>query len=67
MTRRIRNALGQRLSNVQKISPGGVQDVYASVVERVRGTSEQQTPEGMCAAAHRSGEMFEGGYRGDGQ
>ena len=66
-TQRIRNALAQRLSNAQEIAPDEIQTVYASVLERVRGANEPQSPEEMCAAAHRSGEMFEGGYRGDGQ
>ncbi len=29
--------------------------------------SEPESPEEECTAAHQTGEMFEGGYRGDGR
>jgi hypothetical protein len=34
---------------------------------KVGEISEPESPEEECAAAHRSGEMFEGSYRGDGR
>jgi hypothetical protein len=34
---------------------------------KVGAVSEPENPEEECVAAHRSGEMFEGGYRGDGR
>jgi hypothetical protein len=39
----------------------------SELAEKVGAVSEPESPEEECAAAHQSGEMFEGGYRGDGR
>jgi hypothetical protein len=64
---RIKNALGQRLPDAQALTPSEVHSKYSAFVERFRSTTESKTPKEECAAAHRSGEIFEGGYRGDGR
>lgn len=64
---RIKNVLGQRLPDAQALAPSEVHSKYSAFVERFRDTAGSETPEEECAAAHRSGEMFEGGYRGDGR
>lgn len=64
---RIRNALSQRLPDAQTLAPGNAHSVYNAFVEKFRESTESRTPEEQCAAAHQSGEMFDGGYRGDGQ
>ena len=39
----------------------------SELARKFGAVSEPESPEEECAAAHQSGEMFEGGYRGDGR
>lgn len=66
-TQRIRNDLDQRFSDGQELAPDEVNDAHAALVRNFRSSVGRKSPEEMCAKAHRSGEIFEGGYRGDGR
>lgn len=66
-TQRIRNDLDQRFSDAQELAPDEVSDAYAALMKRLCRSVDRKSPEEMCAKAHRSGEIFEGGYRGDGR
>lgn len=49
----------QQLPSTQAIVP--------TDLDEAQNESEADSPEKECAVAHRTGEMFEEGYRGDGR